>query len=241
MLVPFSVSHDTESIFCTRSRLLPVCPFFLPYRVKHFGPVYVPFIFMYLLPFAHLMHRYLLAFADHSVRCPVSCPFFSTKLNWSFGFGLSSSQSFHCSTQQWKLAAYCKAAYTSSLSCWKVSALASAINPPSNKARYLHQIVGLFFVLCDKLLKMRHLFLVLLCAVRGALTCSTSTCVSFDVTSCNSSQILSPQVRISPAFGSISLPFSSPKAINNSFVVDMHLDGSITFLRRQGRPSAPPS
>ena len=32
--------------------------------------------------------------------------FFSTKTHFSFGLGLSSSQSFHCSTRQWKVAAY---------------------------------------------------------------------------------------------------------------------------------------
>ena len=48
--------------------------------------------------FSHLIHRYLSASAHHSVRCFVSSLFSSTKIQWFFGLGLSSSQSFHCST-----------------------------------------------------------------------------------------------------------------------------------------------
>ena len=51
-----------------------------------------------------------------------------------FCFGFSYSQSFHRSTVQWKLAARCNAAFTSSLSCCLVSALASAFNPHSSNA-----------------------------------------------------------------------------------------------------------
>ena len=98
---------------CTKSELHLACPFFLPYRVlqmslssfsqvfdKYFGPMHVPCIFMYLLPHPHLMHRYLLASAHHSVRCFVFFSFSSTKIHFSFCFGLSSSQSFHSPTKQ---------------------------------------------------------------------------------------------------------------------------------------------
>ena len=82
---------------------------------KNFCPVHFPGIFMYLLPLAHLMHGYLSASADHSVRCFIPLLLLSTKLHFSFDCGLSSSQSFHYSTEQWKLAAHCKATYTSTL------------------------------------------------------------------------------------------------------------------------------
>ena len=49
--------------------------------------------------FPHLMHRYLLASADHSVPCFVSS-FWSTKIRFSCGFGLSSLQTLHSSTKQ---------------------------------------------------------------------------------------------------------------------------------------------
>ena len=110
------------------------CPLLPCVFVKNFGPALFPGIFMYLLPLPHLIHRYLSAFARHSVRFSTFSLFFSTKTNYSFGLGLSSSQSFHCCTRQRQLAAYRIAAYTSSLPCCIVSALASAIYPSSSIA-----------------------------------------------------------------------------------------------------------
>ena len=85
------------SILCTRSGSPPVCPFFLPnhdlpewrlhyfprFFYKYFGPVHFPVIFIYLLSLPHLVHRYLLASAHHSVRCFVSSLFWSTKVHLS--------------------------------------------------------------------------------------------------------------------------------------------------------------
>ena len=87
---------------------------------------------MYLLPFPHVMHRYLFASASHSVRHFIHSHFLSTKLRFSFGCGLSSSQSFHSSTKHWKLTAYCKVTYTSCLVFFIVAALTSVINPSSS-------------------------------------------------------------------------------------------------------------
>ena len=93
--VPFSVARY-PGISCTRSNLLPACPFFLSCRglqfAAHtifpnsvssiFGPVHFPFIFMYLLPLSHIMHRYLLVAAHHSVRCFISSIFLSTQIHF---------------------------------------------------------------------------------------------------------------------------------------------------------------
>ena len=87
---------------------------------KKFCPIHLPGIFMYLLPLPHLIHRYMSASAHHSVRCFIPSLFLSMNINCSFGLGLSSSQSFHSSTIKRK------ATYTSSLSCFTTSALASA-------------------------------------------------------------------------------------------------------------------
>ena len=46
-------------------------------------------IFIYLLPFPHLTHRYMSASAQHSVRCLVPSLFLLTKIHFSFGLGLS--------------------------------------------------------------------------------------------------------------------------------------------------------
>ena len=52
-------------------------------------------------------HRYLSASVRHSVRCFRFSLSFSTKTTCFFGLGLSSSQSFHSSSRQWKLDAHC--------------------------------------------------------------------------------------------------------------------------------------
>ena len=72
----------------------------------------------------------------------------------------------------------------------------------------------------------------LLCAVRCALTCSTSTSISFDVNRCNSSQILIHR-SASPAFGSMHFlsPHHKPSII--PLLSTSTLTGSMTFLRRQ--------
>ena len=93
--------------------------------------------------------------------------------------------------------AYCRAAYTS-LSCCTVFALASAINHSSNiapafaisSAFSLPSVTN--FSRCD-----------IFCFsffVRCALTCSTSTKISFEISRCNSSQILNHK-SASPALG----------------------------------------
>ena len=122
--------HSSDQI--TTSQMAS-SPFFKLFD-KNCGPVQLPVIFTSLLLLPHLMHRYLSASPHHSVRCFVFSLFFSTKTHFSFGIGLSSSQSVHGSTKQWKLAAYCNAAHTSSLSCLIVSALASALIPSSSNA-----------------------------------------------------------------------------------------------------------
>ena len=66
---------------------------------------------MYLLHLPHLIHRYQSASAHHSVRCSSPSLLLSTKIHFSFSLDLSSSQSFHSSTKQWKLAAYCNKPY----------------------------------------------------------------------------------------------------------------------------------
>ena len=55
-------------------------------------------IFIYSLPLPHHIHRYFSASPHHSVRCFVSSSF--TKIHFSSGFGMSSSQSFHSSARQ---------------------------------------------------------------------------------------------------------------------------------------------
>ena len=135
-------------------------------------------LYLFLLLFPHLKHRYLLASAHHSVRCFVYSLSRSTKIDFSFGFGLGFSQSFHCSTTQWKLAAFCKAVYTSSLSLLlDVFDLVSAMNPSSNiapafanqSAFSLPSVTN--FSNCD--ISFFCFF------VRCACTCSTSTKIPF--------------------------------------------------------------
>ena len=52
------------------------------------------------------IQRYLLAAAHHAVRCLFPSNVSFTKVHFPFGLGLSSSQSFHSSTRQWKLVAF---------------------------------------------------------------------------------------------------------------------------------------
>ena len=104
------------STVLTKSRLPKWRLLRFPYIFdKNFGPSHLPGIFMCLLPFPHLIHRYLFVSSHHSDRCFILSLLLSTKLHFSFDYGLSSSQSFHSSTKQWKLAVYRKATYTSSL------------------------------------------------------------------------------------------------------------------------------
>ena len=108
--VIFSVSHKPEHLLhqirtsprlstCLTKSCPPHTPsisvtIFPTFSEKNFVPVHFPGIFKYCLLLPHLMYRYLLASPHHSVRCFVSSLFLSTKINVSFGFGLSSSQSF---------------------------------------------------------------------------------------------------------------------------------------------------
>ena len=95
------------SIFCTMSGLLPVYPLFFRNHVlpggafsissnflkQKFGPLHLPILFCFLF---------------HMITCPLppttlfdaSFPLLlSTKIHFSFGFGLSSSQPFHSTKQ----------------------------------------------------------------------------------------------------------------------------------------------
>ena len=77
--------------------------------------------------------------------------------------------------------------------------------------------------------------------VRCALTCSTSTKISFDIDSCSSSQFLDPRVSIA-SFWVDACRFSSPQPINNnSHVIDMHLHGFNHFIEKteEGRQLHP--
>ena len=106
VLVSFFVAHSQIKVSPRLSTLLPMsCPPkcdvpIFPSPVNHFGPTHVPSIFKCLLLFQHLIHQYLFAVTHHSVRCFASSLFLATKIHFSFGFGLRSSQSFHSSTKQ---------------------------------------------------------------------------------------------------------------------------------------------
>ena len=113
--VPYSASHG-PSIHCTISKFYPAYLFFLPNRelpkraafsiFPKFPDKYLRLLCIYMASSC----TYILlqshtsetcsASAHHSVRCFVSSLFLSTKVHFSFDFGLSSSQSFHCSTKQ---------------------------------------------------------------------------------------------------------------------------------------------
>ena len=112
ILVPFSVSH-MPIIFCTKSILHPTCPLFSPnHDLPNLAFSIFPKILTNTLARALSFHFHVLdasftpqtsilvGSAHHSVRCFVSSLFWSTTVNFSFGFGLSSSQSFQSSTKQ---------------------------------------------------------------------------------------------------------------------------------------------
>ena len=181
---------------------------------------------MYLLPLPHLTHRYQSASAHHSVRSTIPSLFLSMKLHFSFSLGLSSSQSFHSSTKQWKLAAYSKATYTSSLSlllhsfscrfCQKAfthhcSCFSQLISPSVTNLSNCVIFSFSFFVRC-------------------AFTCSTSTKMPFFTSSCSSSQMFYPQVCISGSWlNTLFLTFSQP---TNFSLSTWTLTGPHTFRRR---------
>ena len=121
---------------------------------------------MHFLPLPHLMQRYLpagtplrsvlrfLPLLVHENLCFIGC-------------GLSSSRSFHSSSKQRKQAPYCKAAHTSSLSLL----LNSSCPCPCHKSfipnrSFFGQLVRFLITFREKLLKLRHILFVLLCAVR---------------------------------------------------------------------------
>ena len=81
--------HSSDQVMTSQVSSSPLSKLF----DKHFGPVHFPGIFMCLLPLPHLIHRYLSASAQHSVRCFVSSLFLSTKIHFSLGFAKSSSHS----------------------------------------------------------------------------------------------------------------------------------------------------
>ena len=118
------------------------------------------------------------------------------------------------------------------LSCWTVFALASAINPSSNIAPAIANSSAFSFAIGDKNFpKCDTSFLPFF--VWCAETCSTSTIMPLSVRPCNSSPNFYPYIGIS-SFWFDAFSFSSPKPINDSFVVDMHLEGSKSlFLSRQ--------
>ena len=140
---------------------------------------------------------------------------------------VSSPQSFHSSTQQWKLAAYCKSAYTSSRSCCIVLCSCYRHKPFVQHCSFC-QLIRFLVAFGDKLLKVRQILLIFL---RCALTCSTSTTILLAAKRCNSSQILIHK-SASPALGLMHYvsPLLSPSII--PFLSTCTLIGPITFLRR---------
>ena len=105
----------------------------------------------------------------HALRCFFASPLLLPKTNFCFGFGLSASQSFHSSTRQWKLSAYCKAApklipFVLNRDCSHLRQI-SSVQPRS----LLCQLICFLMAFSDELLEKRHFL------VECALTCSTST------------------------------------------------------------------
>ena len=108
-----SHSLPDPSISCTISELhpayhLPGAAFsiFQNFLTGTLSPVHFPGIFTYLLPLPHLMHRYLLVAAHHSVRCVASSHFDGLRPRFRMNpsssmapaFANSSAFSFHSVT-----------------------------------------------------------------------------------------------------------------------------------------------
>ena len=137
--VPFFASHIPNT-FCTISEPLPACRFFLP---GHGFPNVVFSIFPHFLTRILVRNIFLASSTYHTrifvcFRTPLCSMLRSLTLLVNenplfFRFRLEFFTIFPF-LKQWKLAAYCKATYTSSLSCCIASVLASAINPSSSIA-----------------------------------------------------------------------------------------------------------
>ena len=134
-----------------------------------------------------LNHRFLCAVAHHSVHCFLASSSLFTKVHISVCMGLSSSQSFHSSTKQLKIAAYCNAAYTSSLSSWTVLDLTCATSPPSIIAP--PSVSSSAFSLPFAMNLSKSVMCSISFLLRCALTCSTSSRIPSGWNLCNSSQI----------------------------------------------------
>ena len=100
-------AYSPYHVMPSQTRVVPSFTTISGFRIS------LAFFFVLLLP--HLMQRCLPAVAHHSIRSSFAPLFLSTKIHFSLGMSLSSSQSHHSSTRQRKLAAYCNDAYTSSL------------------------------------------------------------------------------------------------------------------------------
>ena len=141
---------------------------------------------MYLIHIPHLMHRYFFASAHNPVRCIVFSLFFSTKTYFSFGLGLTSSQSFHRSLEAGRILQGCVYLLSFLLqsfrSCFRHK-------PFVQQCSLFCQLIGLLIAFCDELLSNCDIFSFSF-FVRCAFTCSTSTKIPLSTRPCNSTQIL---------------------------------------------------
>ena len=168
---------------------------------------------MYLQLFPHLMHRCMLASAHHSVRCFVShssCQRKSTHLAVKAGRVLQNRVNFLSFLLDCPCSHFRHKSFVQHCSCFLPA------HPPVD-------------ALSDELLKARHLFLFLLCAV-----CLDMLHFHHKISCGKTVQFfpnLDSQISISSSrFDAFS--FSPPHHINNSSVVHMHLDGSNHCLEK---------
>ena len=194
---------------------------------SHLGPSHVRGIFILSLLLQHLMQRYLLAVAHHSIRCffllHLFCP---QQVLLSRGFGLSSSQSCHASKMKAGVLMLC--VKTSSLLCWTVVALICAMTPPSIIAPSFSSSTSFSLPSVKKNFDGRHLLLLL-----GAM--------HFDVFDLHQYAFLMNSVQISPnqdpqvgvlCFWANARHFTSSQTINYSFLSTCTIPRPIAFLRR---------
>ena len=143
----------------------------------------------------------------------MSSLFLSTKIHFSFDFGFEFFTIFPFFSQTVKAGCVLHGLHAFlSLSCCTVFALASAIKPSSNIAPTFASSSAFSLPSVTNYSKCDISFLSFF--VRYALTCSTSTNISLDVNSCNSSQTLIHK-SASPVFGSMHLlsPYHGPSVI----------------------------
>ena len=146
LLVPFFASHTTEhflhhiktspclSILLTRSlpsQMTP-SPFFHSCR-QEFWSITSAWHFHAFASFFRISYNgTCLLPRTHTVRCFILSLLLSTKIHFSFGLDLNSSQSFHSSTKTMEAGCILQGhAHFLSLSCFIVTALTSAKRPSS--------------------------------------------------------------------------------------------------------------